>query len=359
MILLAFIVNKLQKELELRNHTPDVPRSNFARFYPLVFIGMFIGGLFLPLSAVTDIGNIEKAFFGREWLIKEYSGLMVKLGNVVFDNSLITRDNWLVYTGEDSLNDYQNIFPFTDDQLQTIHQKLSSLAQQLETRGIKLLIVIPPNKNTIYPEYMPTEIPIIGSQSRLDQLLAYENRFDTVRMLDLRPSLLAAKQQDWIYYHTDTHWNQFGAYIAYRDIMRELQYWYPAMHAHPITDYQAIEVTYFGEIAQNMIKYKMSENTYNLIPIFKRNYLTRTLPGGSPNTVNIMTTSSDAKLPRLLMFNDSFGLSLQPFLSDHFSHADYIWSFNIDKTYIDTEKPDVVIIEITERYLSTLLNFPD
>ena len=41
-------------------------------------------------------------------------------------------------------------------------------------------------------------------------------------MLDLRPALLAAKKTAPVYLKTDTHWNQFGSFIACENIVQVL-----------------------------------------------------------------------------------------------------------------------------------------
>ena len=65
----------------------------------------------------------------------------------------------------------------------------------------------------------------------------------------------------------------------------------------------------------------------------------------------------DPTLPRAVIFHDSFFNEMIPFLSDHFSWAIYHWAFKVDETLIAGEKPDVVIFEVTDRYLSRLLDF--
>jgi hypothetical protein len=68
--------------------------------------------------------------------------------------------------------------------------------------------------------------------------------------------------------------------------------------------------------------------------------------------------SGDDQLPRLLMYHDSFGLPLARWLSMNFRETvsiphysgGTIWTLN----WIEQTSPDVVIIEIAERYLHDL-----
>ncbi|MFN8387050.1 MAG: hypothetical protein U0X92_11595 [Anaerolineales bacterium] len=57
----------------------------------------------------------------------------------------------------------------------------------------------------------------------MDQVIAYLRANGKQQVIDLRPALLTAKSERQVYYATDTHWNDYGAYIAYSAIMNELR----------------------------------------------------------------------------------------------------------------------------------------
>jgi hypothetical protein len=59
-----------------------------------------------------------------------------------------------------------------------------------------------------------------------------------------------------------------------------------------------------------------------------------------------------ADLPRLVMFHDSFGLRLIRFLSEHFSRSVYVEARDVKRLTVEWEQPDVVILEVCERYLA-------
>ena len=58
-----------------------------------------------------------------------------------------------------------------------------------------------------------------------------------------------------------------------------------------------------------------------------------------------VVTEGPAAGPRALMFRDSFGSAMIPFLSEHFSRAVYLWQTNFDPGQVTRERPDVVIQE--------------
>lgn len=326
-----------------------------------VYIFGFLGFLFFMMTGMTNFPDVNGGFRGRTRLIQGYSMLCVKLGNRVFDNSLIGKNGWLFYTGEDSVPDYQNTFPFTNEELKTIQLKLDKLSTRLADQGIHLLVVVPPNKNTIYSDYLPQEIPIIGPKSRLDQIIDYQKENGQEKVLDFRSVLLAARNKMPVYYRTDTHWNDYGAFLAYQEIMTVMQSWFPDIKAHTLADFELVPGINTGDIAVNMIKYpEISEEALRLVPLFERAYSIKAWdqqnePKTGPNQV---TTIPDSTLPKLMMYHDSFTTNLMPFLSDHFRQVDYYRGFSIDMANIANEKPDVVVIELTERYLGQLLALP-
>ena len=56
---------------------------------------------------------------------------------------------------------------------------------------------------------------------------------------------------------------------------------------------------------------------------------------------------------RVLIFQDSFALGWIPFLGYHFNEVAYIWQYDIDPSWVEREKPDLVINEMNERFFNT------
>jgi hypothetical protein len=70
-----------------------------------------------------------------------------------------------------------------------------------------------------------------------------------------------------------------------------------------------------------------------------------------------VTEQDDTRLPRAVVFRDSFGSALVPFLAEHFSRALFLWQYNVDPDVVLAERPAVVIQEWVGRRLSTLLPY--
>ena len=324
----------------------------------LIFVAILLALLLLPLKgSLSDLQALPESFFGRKQLITWTARLRYRLlDDQLFNRVLRSDDGWLVYSDEHNLADYQKSDVFTEAQLAQIQTNLTTLQQQLAQEGIRLYVIIPPNKDSIYPEKVPAEIPVIGSQSRLEQLVSYLQPQDGFPMLDLRPALLAARQHDPVYHATDTHWNATGSYVAYRQIADLLAKDFPMIIPHDLSEYQQASQTYSGDLNRIAGDLGLSEQIITLNPTFSQQVTqTETVE----NDIKLLITeTSDPNLPRAVIFRDSFFTLIIPSLSTHFSRSVNVWSFAYDPQLVAREKPDLVIFECSERYLQFLLYLP-
>lgn len=331
-------------------------RAWYARFFILVFMG--ISYFLLIRSADGGIAGFDSSFWGRRKLIANYADLRLALGDRVFPNVLVGEDGWMVFTAERSMDDYQNTFELSDEQLHTITSQLAEFQSRLATRGITLLVVIAPNKTTIYPEIVPGEIDQRSEISRLDRLTAHLQQNLPGLVLDLRPVLSEGRAARDVYYKTDTHWNDYGMFLAYQAIMRELAQERPELAPYPLEMFDLTEESpEVLDLAANTGSVTLREPLLQIRPRFELPLQARQMDAGDRKVFTSWMVGDDS-LPRLLMYHDSFGFRLFGLLGMHFSNAvsvphysgRSIWSTN----WVEQQDPDVVIIEFAERYLHDL-----
>ncbi|MBA3240434.1 MAG: hypothetical protein H0T60_04330 [Acidobacteria bacterium] len=223
-----------------------------------------------------------------------------------------------------------------------------------------------PEKQTVYPEYMPDELVRVRRESRQDQLLGYLRQHSDLRILDLRPALSEAKAKNRIYHRTDTHWNDVGAFTAYQAIVRALGEDFPEMQPLPATEFEVVPSrTHAGDLAVMLgLHATLTEEELNLRP---RAPLQARLADGSAvskstvgNPGQYVSERKGEGLPRLVMLSDSFATVFIPFLAEHFSRGVYRWDIktspSIDaerSALIEAERPNIVILEMVERFLMT------
>ena len=98
--------------------------------------------------------------------------------------------------------------------------------------------MIPPIKSTIYPELMPRGYNRLNNASLVDQFMAHMKANSNLTIIDLRGPLMDEKARHQIYYRTDTHWNNRGAYVGYREIMNVLCQWLPQLETIPSSAFE-------------------------------------------------------------------------------------------------------------------------
>ena len=346
-------------------------RWNFSRVTNLATVIFFILVIFVIFSLSTyqlaikladiayrstDIQNKTTAvigqvniFLGNPIRLFPYSQKLIGWSNQVLINHLqltlvnevvIGKDGWLFTNDSRSVEDYRGAVRYTDQELSVFTATLESRKNWLLKRGIPLLLVIAPNKESIYPEFLPDGIKKVNESTRLDQLIDYLKLNSNVDLLDLRSPLLHEKQSYQLYYKTDSHWNSYGAYFAYSEMIKRMKNYFPAIEAFPLADYMEKVDNPSG--AGDLAGLIMMEDTYTE----RQFHLEKTEDAG-----NIAT----AKIPRAVIYHDSFYNALQPFLARHFDRiSDFQYDAingSFDEHILEKEKPDVVIYVMVERWV--------
>lgn len=148
-----------------------------------------------------------------------------------------TQTPWLFYKAADGqpIETYKRINQFSEESLSAITEVLDGLQTRLYEAGIDFVLLITPDKETIYGmDYMPDEIKVETDRvHRTDQLLRYlSEHAPDIRVLYPRDAFLTEKEEliaaarthseetgetceAWpLYYESDTHWNKIGAKIC-------------------------------------------------------------------------------------------------------------------------------------------------
>lgn len=245
---------------------------------------------------------------------------------------------------QNTLNDTFGNDSFSIDELVLINNNLLTINNYFKSKNIKLYVVIPPNKNTVYREYLPYKLN--KSQTKLEQLQSYLQDSE-ISFINLAEHLIPAKTKGALYFKTDTHWNTYGAFLGYEKIMEHIQ-------------------ENFQIESENILNYNIEynfEQLGDLTRMLKINTLEKSIFIKKPNddlsedyTKPYLHYTNPNKDFKLLMFRDSFANHLIPFFNDTFGETVYFKDYTIKPNLIEQEKPDIVIIEIVERDLKMLLN---
>lgn len=231
--------------------------------------------------------------------------------------------------------------PYTQAELAAIAANLARLSKLFADNHTKFLFVICPDKQSVYPEYLPRNLrPVPGKPSRLDQLSSVAQNVLGSHYLDLRAAMRGAKSQGTIYFPADTHWNHKAALVTYQALMQALQEQDPTRVALPGS---AVRWETLPIVTGDLIDLAG-------LPVFSREpFLAPVLPAAD--------VPRGRKRGKLLVLHDSFFRDfLQRYFEFEFEAVKVIYGAHkatgvlLTQEQLTAEKPDVVVIESAERF---------
>ena len=263
------------------------------------------------------------------------------------DGVIQGKNDWLYY--KDSLDDYLGQDLLSDRSLYNIAHMLSMTQEALNEKGVKFLFTIAPNKNSLYDENMPyydsLKVTDETNRERLTQVLKQEG----VSYADLYQ---AFTEQDEVLYHArDSHWNNKGAALAADVLMSALEKEHDSYENEPyevrrdsIGDLDTMLYP-LATTADDEVYYD-KEMTYAVVGEIGSNFDPR------------ITTVNPVKEGSLVMYRDSFGNALLPYMADAYANAYFSRGIPYQLNDVDTNAADTVIIERAERFLPEMSQFP-
>ncbi len=281
----------------------------------------------------------------------------------VFDESPVNyvikgKDGWLFYNSKnrndsDELGDYRGDTFLTEQEIETIVQRLSDLQKLCDDIGAEFYVLVGPNKTEIYgDDYLPDAY--IRNERNVEtpvqQLAKVLNEKTEIPVIYPKKELLSRKDEEQLYYKLDTHWNNHGAYIAYSEFMKRYA---PEQNIEMSSIQQQPRIS--GDLA-NMIQMNDLEDidySVNFRPEVEMQIILDQA-ASTEDVARYRTISNCNNGQKLLMYRDSFTTALIPYMSKTFDEAYYVWSYSANKDEISEEKPDVVILEIVERSIKQL-----
>lgn len=267
---------------------------------------------------------------------------------------LLGRAGWMFYTGEDSLPIARGLAPFDEAQLALWQRVLERRRDRARELGARYLFVIGPNKESIYPDYLPEGWEALGP-TRLDQLAQWLGAHSDLEFVDLRPVLRAARADDTpehhLYYEEGTHWHGRGCLVASREVLRRMAAHFPAMAELAPTPWR-LSSTATAESWRT--KMYLDPPAARLRDEWRQDELRRALPHATEGSTlpRFEQREPRAGLPRVVMFHDSFGPGLARLLAEDCAALACRQENELDATLVESEGADLVLDVYVERVLA-------
>jgi len=276
------------------------------------------------------------------------------------DKVEVGHDYWLYSSGDY----YAELIstPFSENELKLIKANLEIITLWLEEKNIRFYYLCAPVKARIYPDKMPEALRRLNAFSRLGQVYSYLEGNEIIKFIDVRDELIEGRKTRDTYLKTDTHWNEFGAFLAYRKIMQTMQKDIPDLQFHDLNAYQIdSSMSDEGDLLQVMgIEHAFPYTYYKFtlksgqeaVPVdsthageFMRQTVVRSLPGSINNR-------------RIYINRDSMTEYLKIFFSTSFDYTCYYWKPYLNVSLALQQNPDIIFHEMQEIFINHTLKLP-
>ena len=270
------------------------------------------------------------------------------------------KKDWLFYNPRgndgDPIGDLTGETFCTSEELDAMTKNLVKMNDYLESKGREFVIMINPNKETIYGEkYLPEISAANYSYTKADQVVSYLKEHSNLRVVYSKEAIQTAMsefQEYDFYYSTDTHWNALGAYAATQCLLGELGYKLPPLRDAEI---KHISPADGGDLANMMSlsKFIMEKNSYSVE--FESDINVTDVSNKAFDEYRYVSDSPNTK--KILIVRDSFGSAMAPYIGGLFKESYMPHRRDYLAAMIEEEQPDIVVYEVVERYVDVLSTF--
>jgi hypothetical protein len=283
-------------------------------------------------------------------------------------------DGWafLVEDGNGNLDQLLGDLTITPRDLERYVELLSERQRRLAELGIPYLFAVAPSKESIHPRYLPDCSPELGSPTLGSQLISAA-RGDGLSVVDLHAPLRErAAAGERLYFKRDTHWTyQGGARSAARCLLETARA--AGVSAAGVDESQVvwvertIEEDLFDKPRVRLVAGRLHPLEHDQLPERELVKIPNKAAYGLPSIptpaaleaattpfTTVFRSEKRPDAPRAIIYSDSFGTQLVPFLGPAFSWSAWIRRAFVDVGLIESLHPDVVIHVVAERFLAVV-----
>ena len=321
-----------------------------------------------PILALPNINEYPKKYeeYFNDYL--PFKTELVKLKNLsdifVFKNVFVRRvllgkNKWLIDKDGNLNEKYMGIkrYYFTEEELETAKNNLIHFRDELKKKDIDFILMICPDKQSVYSEYMPDYIKRKSAKNDTDIFVEYIKNNTDIKVVYPKEELLKYKDKYQLYYKYDTHWNNLGAYIGYSELMKSLNIHVDNIYNVNIKSLEGYErfnfnIHFYNDMANMMslskIKYYNDDKTYIISNYIINNYETNYFISWNNFSYNSKSYKSDNNI---MIIRDSYTQGMYDYIATGFRQSEFIHIDSFKNENITEYKPDIVVFESAEKYL--------
>lgn len=319
-----------------------------------------------PIFMSTNINEYPKKYeeYFNDYL--PFRNELVKLKNLndifVFKNVFVRRvllgkNKWLFNNDDNLTEKYMGIerYYFTKEELEIAKNNLIHFRDELKKKNIDFILMLCPDKQFIYSEYMPDYIKRKSTKNDTDIFVEYIKNNSDIKVVYPKSELLKYKDKYQLYYKYDAHWNTLGAYIEYTQLMKSFGIYIDNIDNVDIKDFDGNQSYNLGVYQYNDMAYLLSLNSLKYYNDDKTyiisNYITKNYYVKDGFLYNSKAYSNENNI---MMIKDSFSLNMIDYIATEFKQSEFILTYSFRNEDILKYKPDIVVFETVERVLKQI-----
>ncbi len=268
------------------------------------------------------------------------------------DQCVLGKEGWLFCKVDQTIEDYQGMCVYGEEQLAAIAGELVRVQEYYQSKGIRFILFIAPNKESVYGELLPDKYEQIRDHSKADQLVGYLAEHTDLFVVYPKTLLRERKDRYPLYYKYDTHWTDVGAYLSVNELIGQMGY--ATMPDADQVTFQE-EGEHVGDLAVmlGLLQYFHTEPEIGVADF----------TGTEAETVysyphhilfNEKFTADGANPEKVYVVGDSFSAKLAEYLKYSFSETTVIHRMEYTPGLAEGEETDIVVCEVVERYMDEM-----
>lgn len=289
----------------------------------------------------------------KELLVRINQKVNYAFGIAENNDTVLGKDGFLFCKIDKTMEDYQGVLKYTDEQLKSIATEIVKVDQYYKSIGKEFILFIAPNKESIYDENVPNKFVQFEKSTRADQLYEYLINNTEIKVIFPKEEMKAYKKDFLVYYKLDTHWSDLGAYISTNYMLKSLGF-------ATMKDIQETEIIENGQHQGDLA------NMLNLKDIFEyepeltlKDFSTTNVEMVYSNPHHILFnekyTSDSGNEKKIYIVGDSFSTKLFAFSKYNFAESTVIHRMEYKPGMAETDGADIVVCEFVERYIDQIV----
>ena len=320
-------------------------------------------------------------FFGRKTAINTFNLIKLGLSSKYYENKdmfYIKSNNFI---GSKKLIPNADIF--SEQNIDEIIKDAYTIKKYCDKKNIKFYILIVPYNITVYQDLVkPFDCP--EELNKINQAIYRIQRESSVPVIYPFKELKQASLTEWVYFKTDHHWTDFGAFIGYHELMKKISKDFPDIKQLTVNDF---DISEDNKIRADFSRKFYEGNQLAGVASFLKPYKDKILdtkykyffPKESPEILSVSDDFRQSKDSfyqkgtnyRVLEIGNSMNENIFPFIANTFKYVKYIRlnerpkrsdieNAKIMKNYgkeIEEFNPNIIIYCITYKYIFNLKYF--